>query len=456
MITDSIDTKAFAVTFQNFVYWDVASLRLSLSNKCHWPTIPLGQVCNIRFEIVPQEKHEKVNFLDRISFDEGKVFSGKRTATKMVQYRAVPGDIVVSKINARKRAIGIVPDGPDLGITIHFRSLIPDTSKVNTEFLWAALRSQYCTNQFNIETGGIGKGEISEERLLSVQVPYPPPSVQQAIVDHWHKAKGKIEAANKRVEQIKADIDARFYKDLGLKPPMQAQLPKSLSVWWKDFPRWGVDFNQQVQTGCDISKGRFPVVSLGSILDMVQYGTSDKANINGEGTPVIRMNNIVSGTLNLKDLKHIKLSERETVNLLLREGDILINRTNSKELVGKCAVFHEVGDYVFASYLIRLRANVNKADPDFIAFVLNSTVGRQQIDAMSRQIIGQANINTEEIRSLSIPLPKDVEEQRKIMRRVDEGRKEIAREQDAAKLLARNIEKEIETMILGKLPVKET
>ncbi|HOJ15941.1 MAG TPA: hypothetical protein PLC43_02055, partial [Caldisericia bacterium] len=103
------------------------SIRISLTNRCEWDTVRLGDICKLRFEIVSEQELQegKIELLDRISFNEGKVFSGKRTVTKMTQYRAKPNDIVVSKINARKRAIGIVPDGNDIGITIHFRSPLP-------------------------------------------------------------------------------------------------------------------------------------------------------------------------------------------------------------------------------------------------------------------------------------------------------------------------------------------
>ena len=84
-------------------------------------------------------------------------------AAGMIQFRRILGDILISKINARKKAIGIVPNGNDVGFTIHFRSVKPDNSKINTTFLWLALRSKYCTNQFEIETGGQGKGEINEK-----------------------------------------------------------------------------------------------------------------------------------------------------------------------------------------------------------------------------------------------------------------------------------------------------
>jgi type I restriction enzyme S subunit len=90
---------------------------------------------------------------------------------------------------------------------------------------------------------------------------------------------------------------------------------------------------------------------------------------------------------------------------LLKKGDLLFNRTNSKELVGKCDVFREDGNWVFASYLIRVRLDEDKALPLFVSDFLNTPAGRIQIDRVSRQIIGMSNVNAEELRDLLIPLP---------------------------------------------------
>ncbi len=244
------------------------------------------------------------------------------------------------------------------------------------------------------------------------------------------------------------DLQRRLFVALGLKLVPAAELPKMLTVRWRDVSRWSVSYNQQVQAGMDLTRGCYPVATLGSVLTMVQYGTSQKANSDGRGTPIIRMNNLVDGRLVLDDLKHIELPSRERESLLLEDGDILINRTNSKELVGKCAVFHESGDYVFASYLIRLRADAAQADPDYLAWIINSPIGRQQIDAMSRQIIGQANINTEEIRNLEIPLPP-VDAQKTIMADVQAGLAEIADLRAKANAQADSARAEVERMIVG-------
>lgn len=170
--------------------WDYTSNYLTENNHCQWPVIKLCKIAAFRFE--PAEEAEiksgRVALLDKISFEEGAIHYSCRANTKMAQYKAYKGDIVVSKINARKGAVGLVESELPIGATVHFRVLAPDASRVNAKYLKLALRSSFCRNQFEILTGGQGKGEISEERLKQVEVPFPPLAIQNKIVRHWELA----------------------------------------------------------------------------------------------------------------------------------------------------------------------------------------------------------------------------------------------------------------------------
>jgi len=178
-------------------------------------------------------------------------------------------------------------------------------------------------------------------------------------------------------------------------------------------------------------------------------GEVEKANEKENGIPCLRINNIKNGVLELSDLKHIPLQEKVKANLLLKDRDILIIRTSgSRDLVGTCAVFHEKQDFVFASYLIRLRVDFEKANADYVTWLINSRIGRQQVNALSRQIIGQANINSQELRSLKLPLPP-LNAQQDIMSHVEAGRAEIARQKELAEKIRKDAEIEIESLILG-------
>ncbi|MCG3187370.1 MAG: hypothetical protein IOMNBAOH_01981 [Rhodocyclaceae bacterium] len=157
---------------------------------------------------------------------------------------------------------------------------------------------------------------------------------------------------------------------------------------------------------------RYPMVPLGKLATFVQYGISERANTAGLGVPMIRMNNLQANGWDLSDLKHIELDDADLDRYRLLKGDLLFNRTNSKELVGKCEAFGEDGDWVFASYLIRVRLDTQRAVPGFVAAFLNSPAGRIQIDQVSRQVAGMSNVNAEELRDLLIPLPDTAEQER--------------------------------------------
>lgn len=160
-----------------------------------------------------------------------------------------------------------------------------------------------------------------------------------------------------------------------------------------------------------LAGARFKVVPISAFEVMLQYGCSERATDEQVGTPILRMNNLQAEGWDLRNIKYIALDDDELSRWRLERGDIVFNRTNSKELVGKCEVFEEDGEWVFASYLMRLRVDRKQVEPEFLAAFLNAQTGRIQIDRESRQIIGMSNINAQEIRTLRVPLPKPRQQQ---------------------------------------------
>jgi restriction endonuclease S subunit len=150
------------------------------------------------------------------------------------------------------------------------------------------------------------------------------------------------------------------------------------------------------------------------------------------------MNNLQADGWDLTDLKYVQLTPEQIDTWRLAPGDILFNRTNSKELVGKCEVFNEQGDWVFASYLMRLRLDATRARPRFVCDFLATRAGRLQIDRESRQIIGMSNINAEEIRTLQVPLPS-LAEQDHFIAQMDIAREERDKKLREAHMLVQGI-----------------
>lgn len=444
---------AFAVWFEDFVRWDPASFH---GIEWHWPKevmCPIRDVLKIRKEKV---NRSRVNFSDlqpvTIHFD-GSIDRRKVEPSReytMDLYFALPSDILVAKIDLKNGAVAIVPDDwNNVVVTSHFAVYEPALEKIFPEYFHRIIQTSFFkAHLWRNKVGAEGRKEVKLDYFESLEIPVPSLSIQRSVVAQWEYAQSEIKTMEEQIGKQEKDIDIQFFSDLGLQQTNKALSEKVIVVMWSNFMRWSVSYNQALQSGIDITRGKYPVVQLSSIVRMIQYGTSEKANSSGIGIPIIRMNNIMDGILSLSALKHIQLREAERNNLLLEEGDILFNRTNSKELVGKCAVFHETGEYVFASYLIRIRVDATKVLPDYLAYIINSPIGRQQIDALSRQIIGQANINSEEICSLEIPLPS-LETQQQIVQRIEAKRADIAHQRIEARQKSQEIKEEIEALILG-------
>jgi len=136
-----------------------------------------------------------------------------------------------------------------------------------------------------------------------------------------------------------------------------------------------------------------------------QYGTSVRSNGDGRGVPVLGMFHIHEGRIRWQNVACVKLSEKDQAKYLLRKGDLLFNRTNSAELVGKTAVYDLDRQALFASYLIRFRINRHLADPRFVSFFMNSEQGRRFIERKMARAIGQVNISASTIHQMPMPAP---------------------------------------------------
>lgn len=147
--------------------------------------------------------------------------------------------------------------------------------------------------------------------------------------------------------------------------------------------------------------------NVGKIRDVIneaKYGSSRPA-IEGGQYPYLRMNNITySGELDLSDIKQIDVPESELSKCTVQRGDVLFNRTNSKELVGKTCVYDRDEMMVLAGFVIRVRVN-ERVLPEFLSEFLNTDFSKQMLLGMCKTAIGQANINAQEMQNIGIYIP---------------------------------------------------
>ncbi|EJK5884570.1 restriction endonuclease subunit S [Salmonella enterica] len=163
------------------------------------------------------------------------------------------------------------------------------------------------------------------------------------------------------------------------------------------------------------------LTTLGNIAKNIKYGTSKKCSETQGSTAVLRIPNIGPGYIINSNLKYADFDQKELVTLTLKEGDLLLIRSNgSVDLVGKVAVISENDtEYLYAGYLIRVRLDKERAAPKYISYCLQSPQLRQVIENIARSTSGVNNINSKELASLEIPLTP-LPEQHEIVRRVEQ------------------------------------
>ena len=143
----------------------------------------------------------------------------------------------------------------------------------------------------------------------------------------------------------------------------------------------------------------------------VEYGTAAKSTTTGR-VPVLRMGNIQNAKFDWADLVYTS-GDTEIAQYRLHDGDVLFNRTNSPELVGKTAIYKGERPAVFAGYLIRVNHIRAVVDAQYLNLFLNSHVARQHGNSVKTDGVNQSNINGAKLSNYPFPYCS-IEEQREV------------------------------------------
>lgn len=240
---------------------------------------------------------------------------------------------------------------------------------MNQRYLFYFLLSQ--REKILADCIGGAQPHISQGYVKNIHVPVLPLEKQKEIVDTLSCLSGIINKRQNEIRLLDNLTKARFVELFG--DPVKN--PKG----WE-------------------------VVTIGDIATEVRYGTSKPA-VEGGRYPYLRMNNITSdGHLDLNDLKYIDITEDEIEKCVVRKGDVLFNRTNSIELVGKTAVFDLLDDMVIAGYIIRVRLN-ERILPEVFSQYMNLEALKNILRSMAKGAVNQANINAQELQSIKVYIP---------------------------------------------------
>ncbi|HCY77689.1 MAG TPA: restriction endonuclease [Ignavibacteriales bacterium] len=241
---------------------------------------------------------------------------------------------------------------------------------------------------------------ISSTTLRNFEIPLPSLPEQKKIVEKIEELFSRLDDGVASLKKAKAQI--RLYRQSVLASAFSGKLINGERL--NGIQEVSKAAEPKVNYSIQLPNG-WKWVKLGEVIDSMQYGTSDKAIGNETGIPVLRMGNIQDGKLDYSSLKYFDKSFEDLDKYLLEDGDILFNRTNSAELVGKSAIYKKHHPKsIFASYLIRVKVTKTIYSPEFLNYYINSSYGRDFIKSVVSQNVGQANVNGTKLKGMQIPL----------------------------------------------------
>lgn len=336
---------------------------------------------------------EKILNFCKISGDSVKKYDGKRkyiatgdiSNNKIISFKEVYydnkpsranqnveiGDVIFAKMQNTKKVIIINEENVNNIYSTGFYVIKPKEN-VTSKFLFWLFNSKKFNNDKDKNCKGATQKAINNEGLKKIEINTLPLLKEQLnIVNELDMVQDIIDIRKKQIEQLDELIKSQFVEMFG--DPY---------------------FNQY----------NWKIGTIRELVSDVRYGTSKPSNDGGK-YKYLRMNNITyNGKLDLTDIKYIDIPENEVEKCSTKNGDVLFNRTNSRELVGKTCVYDLDEEMIVAGFVIRVRVN-DLANPYFLSEYLNTKYMKKNLYNMCKNASGQSNINAQELQNIKIYIP---------------------------------------------------
>lgn len=274
------------------------------------------------------------------------------------------------------------------------KAVVP-RNEVDPEYLLYVLASRKHALSREIGTSAHGTRRIGSSSLEALMLPLPPKWEQITIATVLRKLEAAVEIQDGIVaslKELKASAMAKLFRE-GLRgePLKQTEIGEIPESW--------------------------EVTPLGQLIVLAQYGLSIRGERSGR-SPMLRMNCQDDGRVIFRDLQFVDLDAKIFETFRLSDGDLLFNRTNSFELVGRTSIFHGDREAVFASYLIRLRVDRQSMDPDYLNYYLQLRSVQNALKGLATRGVSQSNISASKLRLFPVGVPS-LKEQRQIAETLD-------------------------------------
>jgi type I restriction enzyme S subunit len=359
------------------------------------------------------------------------------------QFSVSSGQFILSRIDARNGAFGIIPDELEGAIvTNDFLSFDINEDEVEREFFNVFLQSPvFLEACIKASRGNTNRKRVDEDFFLNYKLNLQPLAEQHDLIKQINKGRTKLALAQHEIthqQSLLAKLNQAILQEAiqgkltadwraahpDVEPASQLlhriQAEKARLIAAKKLrPEKPLPKITPAEIPFEIPEG-WEWCRLGKLFHSLQYGTANKCSYDSsKNTAILRIPNVSTGKLTTDDLKFTNLTKDEKEQYSLRKHDVLMIRSNgSRSLVGSAVHFdEEASNYGYAGYLMRLRFPAEIWSP-FIVATLASRALRDQIEGPLRTTVGINNVNSTEVSNLKIPLPP-LAEQAAIVERVE-------------------------------------
>jgi len=354
-----------------------------------WPIVPLAHVIRYRKEFVQIDDLRHYRRCRVQLHAQGVVLRdiilGSEIKTKQQQVCRA-GELLVAEIDAKVGGFGIVPEDLEGAIvSSHYFLFQIDKALLDRRFLDFFIRTPAFFDQVSAQ-GSTNYAAVRPRDVLGYGIPLPPLEEQRRIVARIEELAAKI----KKAQELRREAIQQT----------EALLPSATSelCYRKDYP----------------------LCSFGGVLLGIKNGIYKPPEYWGSGIPCVRMYNIDGPGMNTNRIQTLAVTPEEMDLYSCEPGDLIFNRVNSAELVGKTGLITK--DYpkcVFESKNMRLKVDAAKVLPEYAARILNSRETRAYYRKTLKQQCGMATLNQNHVRSIPIPLPP-LPEQRRVVSYLDD------------------------------------
>ncbi|WP_223064590.1 restriction endonuclease subunit S [Frischella japonica] len=289
----------------------------------------------------------------------------------------------------------IINNFPYPAVCTNFLRLMRPVKNISATYLNYYLNKFYLSGEVtNYQGGSNNLRNLKFKEYSKINIPIPSINEQKIIAEKLDLLLAQVQETKSRLEQI-PELLKQFRQSV-----LSDAVSGKLTEEWRESKNLN-DWKNGI---------------LKDFIKKPSYGTSTKSKKVGS-VPVLRMGNLKNGNLDWADLVYTS-DQTEIDKYELIAGDVLFNRTNSPELVGKTSIYRGERKAIYAGYLIKIQC-LDDLNPEYLNYNLNSPEAKQYCYEVKSDGVSQSNINAQKLGEYPIQIPS-LQEQNEIVRRVEQ------------------------------------